>query len=134
MLAEFMKTAPASFLAMIAGWAVPLAGLVMWQLASSGHTSDIGFMAFYVGFFALIAWAAGVLPLMLRFGKKKIFGDLKFSWLGWCLLAVVIYSALLPTLYGREMFTIIWYPAVMGVVAGFVFALLTRKRGEKENA
>jgi hypothetical protein len=129
-----MKTAPASFLAMIAGWAVPLAGLAMWQLASSGHTRDLGFWAFYVGFFALITWAAGVLPLMLRFGRKKIFGDLKFSWLGWCLLAVVIYSALLPTLYGRQMFFIIWYPAVMGVVAGFIFALLTRKRGEKKNA
>jgi xanthine/uracil permease len=128
-----MKTVPASFLAMIAGWAAALIGLALWQLASSGRMSDIGAMGFWVGFFALIAWAIAVLPVMLRFGRKKFFGDLKFSWLGWCLLAVAIYSALLPTIYGREMFRIIWYPAVMGVVAGVVFALLTGKaRPEKE--
>jgi hypothetical protein len=126
-----MKTAPASFLAMIAGWAVPLTGLAVWQLASQGRTSDIGVTGFWVGFFALVAWALAVLPLMLRYGQKNIFSDLKFSWLGWSLLAVAIYSVLLPALYGKTMLSIIWYPAVMGCVAGIVFALLVKRPDRK---
>lgn len=126
-----MKATSASFLAMVAGWAVPLVGLAVWQIAGRGTTSDIGVTGLYVGIFALFAWALVVLPLMLRHGEKRIFSDLRCSWLGWGLLAVAIYSVLLPVLYGRAMFEIIWYPAVMGCIAGIVFAVLKRRRGKK---
>jgi len=47
-----MKTGPASFIAMVAGWALPLAGLALVQLARSGRTADIAASAFWVGLFA----------------------------------------------------------------------------------
>ena len=125
-----MNAVAASFLAMVTGWAVPLAGLALWQLAKTGKTTDIVATGFWVGIYACIAWLLVVLPLMLRFGGRKIFADPRFSWLGWCLLALVIYSALLTPFFGKDAFIIIWYPAVMGCAAGFVYALLTRKTGE----
>ena len=128
-----MTTGTASFLAMVAGWATPLAGMALGQLATTGRTSDIVVTGFWVGLFALISWGLGVRPLMQKFRAKKIFSDLKFSWLGWGLLAVGIYSVLLPPLFGADMFIIIWYPAVMGCVAGFVFALLLKLPEKKKN-
>ena len=125
-----MNAAAASFLAMVAGWAVPLVGLAFWQLAKTGKTTDVAATGFWVGIYAFIVWLVVVLPLMLFLGKMKIFSDLRFSWLGWCVLALVIYSGVLVPIYGRDLFIIIWYPAVMGCAAGFVFALLTRKTGE----
>jgi hypothetical protein len=126
-----MKVVPASFIAMVAAWALPLAGMALGQLATSGRTSDVGVMAFWVGLFALVGWAAAVLPLMLRFKETRIFSDLRFSWLGWSLLAVVVYGLLVVPLFGKELLAIIWYPALMGCIAGFVFAVLIRRRDEK---
>ena len=122
-----MKVAPASFIAMVVAWALPLAGMAIGQLAISGRTSDVGVMAFWVGLFALVAWAAAVLPLMLRFKDKRIFSDLRVSWLGWSFLAVALYALLVVTLFGKELLAIIWYPALMGFIAGIVFALLVRR-------
>jgi hypothetical protein len=126
-----VKIVPASFIAMVSAWALPIAGHAVGQLATSGRTSDVGVTAFWVGLLALIGWAAAVLPLMLRFKEKRIFSDLRFSWLGWSLLAVVIYALLVVPLLGRELLLIIWYPALMGCIAGIIFALLVRSREEK---
>ena len=125
-----MNVVAASFLAMVAGWVAPLIGLALWQLVKTGKTTDIVATGFLVGIHAFIAWAVVVLPIMSYFGRRKLFANLRFSWLGWCVLALVIYTAVLVPLYGKDLFIIIWYPAVMGCVAGFVYALLTRKIGE----
>ena len=85
-----------------------------------------------MGLYALAAWALVVFPLMRLFGKRKIFSDLRFSWLSWGLLAVAIYAALSSLLFGKDVFEIIWYPAIMGCVAGFVFALLARNTAHSE--
>ena len=129
-----MKTVLATFVAMTVAWALPLIGMAVGQLVTSGRTSDVLSSAFWVGVFALIAWAAVVLPVVSRFKEKKIFHDIRTSWLGWTLLAVATYSLIIPTIFGKEMFIIIWYPAIMGCIAGVTFALLVRKSYKPKNA
>jgi hypothetical protein len=126
-----MKPVPASLIAMVAGWAVSLAGLAIEQFATTGRTADVGVSAFWVGLFSLIGWAVGVWPLVVRFGRYKLISGLKWSWLGWSLGGMVIFLVLLMPIMGRSAFEILWYPALMGGIAGPVFSLLIRLRGQR---
>ena len=125
-----MRPAPATFLAMVAAWAAPLACLAGWQMATTGRVSDLGATAFWVGGFTLVAWLAFVLPFARRFKSARFFSDRRLSWLGWSLLAAASYSVLVLPLFGWALVEIVWYPAAMGCVAGLVFAMLVgKKRG-----
>ena len=126
-----MKAVPASLIAMIVGWAAPILGMAVGQLATSGRTADVVVTAFWVGIFALIGWAVAVLPIVIRFGRNKLVSDIRWSWLGWSGIGVTIFTMLLTPIMGKDAFVIIWYPALMGCIAGLVFALLIRKRDEK---
>jgi hypothetical protein len=120
-----MKTGLATFLAMVVGWALPLGGIVAWQLADRGRTEDLAFMAIWTGVFALVGWGTAVLPLMVRWGDRALFRDLRYSWAGWALMGVGVYSVLvLLLLWSPVMLFIAWYPAAMGAIAGPVYALL----------
>ena len=121
-----MKAAPASFLAMVVGWIVPIVGLVVGQLVTDGRTTDVGVSAFWTGLFALLGWAGAVRPLMLRHGEAAWFRELRYSWLGWSLLGMVVYTAIVVPLFGFSMLVIIWYHATMGALAGPAYALLRR--------
>ena len=126
-----MNAIPASLIAMVVGWAAPILGMAIGQIAISGRTADVGVTAFWVGIFALIGWAAAVLPIVIRFGRTKLVSDVRWSWLGWSGMGVAIFVILLTPIMGKEALVIIWYPALMGCIAGLVFALLIRKRDEK---
>ena len=115
---------------MIAAWGLPIAGTAIGQLVTAGRITDVGVMMLWVGLFALGAWVLVVLPLMIRCSKRKIFSDLRFSWLGWSVLAIVLYSVMVVLPLGIELLAIIWYPALMGGIAGVVFALLLRRGDE----
>lgn len=118
---------------MLAAWAVPIGCGAVWQLATSGITSDLGVSAGWVGGFTLLAWAMGVAPLRRWLEDAPFFSDWRWSWLGWAVLAMVIYSVSVPFFLGVDAFLILWYPATMGCIAGFVFALLRRKDGSPES-
>ena len=126
-----MNAIPASLIAMVVGWAAPILGMAIGQIAISGRTADVGVTACWVGIFALIGWAAAVLPIVIRFGRTKLVSDVRWSWLGWSGMGVAIFVILLTPVMGKEALVIIWYPALMGCIAGLVFALLIRKRDEK---
>ena len=126
-----MNAIPASLIAMVVGWAAPILGMAIGQIAISGRTADVGVTACWVGIFALIGWAAAVLPIVIRFGRTKLVSDVRWSWLGWSGMGVAIFAILLTPIMGKEALVIFWYPALMGCIAGLVFALLIRKRDEK---
>lgn len=117
-----MKTAPATFVAMIAGWAIALLGFMFW----SSLRGDVRFMAFWTGVFALIGWGLMVLPLMLKFGKRPLFANPAWSWASWAILGLVAYGLLVFPLLRWHALYLVWYPAVMGASAGMVYGLLRR--------
>jgi hypothetical protein len=84
-------------------------------------------MAFWTGLFALIGWAILVRPILRRGERWRVLRDARWTWLSWGVLASMTYSVIVPPLVGVEMFEILWYPALMGVVAGAVFARLVKR-------
>jgi hypothetical protein len=123
------KTVPATLLAMLAGWAVPLIALIIGQLAASGRTADVGPFAFWTGLFAFLGWLVIVLPVITGFQDRTLFGSLRFGWLGWSLLGIGAYAILVMPLMGWTALFVLWYPAAMGAIAGFVFGLMSSPAG-----
>jgi len=115
---------------MVAGWGLPLAGLAVGQLLTSGRTADIGAMALWTGVFALVSWVVVVLPVMLRFGQRGLFSALRYSWLGWGVLGMVVFGMLAIPLMGWAALIIIWYPGIIGGISGVAFALLRRRAAQ----
>lgn len=123
-----MKTTPASACAMAAGWA---AGLVAWigrAGIQDGMFDDVGFVAIWSAAFMFVAWVILVLPLLARWEDAAWLSSPKWSWLGWCVLAMSSYALLVGSIFGRDALSLLWHPAVAGCVAGIVFAVLRRER------
>jgi hypothetical protein len=126
-----MNPIAASLIAMVVAWALPLVGMVIGQLATSGRTADVVATAFWVGAFALVGWAVAVLPFAVRFTRTKLFSDLRWSWLGWAILGTTTFAMLLIPIMGGDALQILWYPALMGCIAGITFSLLLRSSRAK---
>jgi hypothetical protein len=117
---------------MIAGWLALLCVLAVWQLLPCPQFEDIAPMAFWTGLFAFLAWAMIVLPLLALCPGAPLLHAPRWSWAGWMLFAIGSYTLLVATWLGWSAFKIIWYPAGMGLVAGFVFGRLRRSsHGQK---
>jgi hypothetical protein len=114
---------------MAVGWLVPLLGLVAWQLFTRGETEDIWPTAWWTGLFAFGGWIIAVLPFARRFRELHFMNSLRSAWLGWGLLGATAYAVLTVPLFGRESFEIVWYPALVGGIAGVTFSLLCRREG-----
>lgn len=129
-----MKLGPRTFLAMLSGWAVPLAGWGLHQSRSPlGNLHDFGVFAFWTGLFVAISWVAVVVPVMTRWGWLPWFCDIRISWLPWSLLGAATYSVLVLLLTIPELLRLAWYPAIVGAVAGIVFALLEPPDGAPDS-
>lgn len=115
-----------SLLAMVAGWLVPLIGLASYQLGTVGRLADLGVMAVWTGVFALLGWGAFVLPCLLWWGDRRWFSSPGLAWLGWSLLGMLAYCLLVVPLTAMAMLMVIWYPALVGAMAGFTYAWIER--------
>lgn len=113
---------------MTAAWAASVLALAVGQLVTSGRMADVGVTAIWIGLFALIGWAAAVVPIVGRFGSTACVSGLRWSWLTWGRFGRVVSTILLTPVLGTDAFLILWYPAAMGAVAGLIFAFLVRKR------
>jgi hypothetical protein len=127
-----MRKIPATLVAMFAGWALALTGYGLWGGAniSGTHvtkTTELVGVAAATAACAVVAWLIVVLPLIWWWGDRKIFSDLRWSWLGWALMGTGSFLLLMVPLFGTEVLAGVWFPASMGAIAGVVFALLRRK-------
>ncbi len=119
------KVIATSLVAMAVAWALPLLVMALGQLITSGRTADVGVMGLWVGLFTLASWGLVVIPLLLLKGKTwRSLYDPRVSWLAWGCLALAVYIVAVVPILGFWSFFIAWYPSVMGVIAGLVFALL----------
>src|SRR4051812_18217825 len=113
-------------MAMTVGWLMPVLGLVVGQLATSGRTNDVAATALWTGVFVLAGWVVAVLPLSPFLGRWRVLSSVTWAWLGWGLLGMAVYCLLAVPLAGWQMCIILWYPAIVGALAGLTFSLVVR--------
>jgi hypothetical protein len=111
---------------MTIGWLVPLFPLAIMQWTSFQNLHDVWVMAVWTGLFVGAGWLLFAFPLVRIAGDSFIVADIRVSWLSWAILGLVAYCILTLPLFGADMIALLWYPAIVGCVAGFAYSLLIK--------
>lgn len=123
-----MRPIPASFLAMAVGWGAGFTAYVLWGVFTRGYATDLEFMAIWPAIIGFIAWLLVVVPLVHRFGDYPLLADWRWAWLGWSVLGVGAYALLV--LWWMRAVLLVWFPALMGTVAGLIYSLVLSRGPE----
>jgi hypothetical protein len=127
-----------SALAVVAGWLVPLIILAFYKLISTRNIHNVPSFAAWVGAFTLISWLLFVIPTVAIYGTRPILINLRISWIGWSMLALISYLILtvpfsLPAHMANWRFVVLmaWYPIAMGCISGVIYATLANLTEKK---
>ena len=122
-----MEPVIASAVACLVGYLAMCVGLAIHLLATQHYLGDFWVSILYVAVFASFSWMFFVAPTITVLSRLRLFHDLRWSWLGGSLLAMVAYLVLTTPLMGWTAFDALYFPVLQGALAGFVFAWLLRR-------
>ena len=122
-----MKLASASFLALFIGWFVAITILaIMKCFGPYGWFDDKSFWLFWPAVFIVVSWIAIVQPALAWKNSRDALSNARISWLLWTLLALGSFGVLV--LWWMPVYFMLWFPAVVGLVAGLTFPPLLKSR------
>ena len=118
-----MKTVSTSFLATFLGWVAAFSVLAAAKY-SGGYSwfDDRSFWLFWTSFSTLLAWFVLVLPALASEHVRTALTNRRTSWFWGVVLAFIGFSPLVLAFPN-----LIWFPAIVGFVAGVSFPLILRR-------
>lgn len=109
---------------MAGAWLVLGLAILARETVAQRPVHDAFILLGWTGGFAFLGWVTCVLPVLTWLGHSAWFCSRSLGWVGWTLLGLASYSLLVVPLFGREAWQLLWYPAVMGAIAGTIYSHL----------
>lgn len=122
-------TPAASFASLAWGWVVAFALWTAHEVHGPGfgYVTDFTFMLAWPALFVALGWLFVALPVLRNAWIASRLADARTSWIAWPLLALGTYGLLVATWLDGAV-ALLWFPAVVGFVAGLVFPVLCRAK------